>query len=369
MPDTSPRLELPYIQPSQAQKHVTHNEALRLLDTLVQMVVRRLDATDPPGDAAPGDVYGLGDAPIGSWAGQAGKIAFREGGAWRFAAPQEGWRVWNVEAGHTHIYTSGLWKTEQPDLSDLDGVGIGTNADAVNRLAVAADATLLTHAGAGHQLKLNKARTSETASLLFQTGYDGRAEMGLAGDDTFSIKMRAPGSAWSEALRLDPEAQTVTLGNGGDTEMRLASAGLECRLDDAGTFGDWQQVYHQGNAVGTVQQSAGAVTGAIVERGTNANGEYVRFADGTQICWFTKGSDSQLTGSSGGLFWAQEICIFPAIFVDTPAVSPNALDVSSGLYWGTASGIPSATSFTFEAIGTSDGGSYRLSYLAIGHWY
>ena len=39
MPDTSHALSLPLIQPSQAQKHVTHNEALRILDAVVQLVV------------------------------------------------------------------------------------------------------------------------------------------------------------------------------------------------------------------------------------------------------------------------------------------------------------------------------------------
>jgi hypothetical protein len=38
MPDTSHALSLPLIQPSQAQKHVTHNEALRILDAVVQLV-------------------------------------------------------------------------------------------------------------------------------------------------------------------------------------------------------------------------------------------------------------------------------------------------------------------------------------------
>lgn len=39
--------------------------------------------------------------------------------------------------------------------------------------------------------------------------------------------------------------------------------------------------------VGTVSQSGGVPTGAVIERGSNANGSYVRFADGTQICWGT----------------------------------------------------------------------------------
>ncbi|MCP3177314.1 hypothetical protein MJO47_09405 [Desulfuromonas sp. KJ2020] len=37
--------------------------------------------------------------------------------------------------------------------------------------------------------------------------------------------------------------------------------------------------------LGTVSQSGGVPTGAIIERGSNANGEYVKFADGTLICW------------------------------------------------------------------------------------
>jgi hypothetical protein len=43
-------------------------------------------------------------------------------------------------------------------------------------------------------------------------------------------------------------------------------------------------VYTMGNVLGTVSQLEGVPTGAIIERGSNANGEYVRFADGTQVC-------------------------------------------------------------------------------------
>ena len=62
MPDISPRLALPYLQPSQAQKHVTHNEALRRLDLLVQLVVVQFGAEVPPASPAPGAVWALGAA-------------------------------------------------------------------------------------------------------------------------------------------------------------------------------------------------------------------------------------------------------------------------------------------------------------------
>ena len=37
--EQSANLQLPYIMPSQAQKHVTHNEAIRSLDAIVQLSV------------------------------------------------------------------------------------------------------------------------------------------------------------------------------------------------------------------------------------------------------------------------------------------------------------------------------------------
>ena len=57
MTDTSPILAMPYIQPSQAQKHVTHNEALSLLDVIVQLAVESAVLATPPATAVEGDRY------------------------------------------------------------------------------------------------------------------------------------------------------------------------------------------------------------------------------------------------------------------------------------------------------------------------
>jgi hypothetical protein len=95
-------------------------------------------------------------------------------------------------------------------LPPITELGINTAADATNRLAVGADATLLTHDGAGHQLKLNKAAEGDSASLLFQSDWTGHAEMGLAGETAFSIKTSIDGAAWVEALRFDPASGLAT---------------------------------------------------------------------------------------------------------------------------------------------------------------
>ncbi len=76
---------------------------------------------------------------------------------------------------------------------------------------MSAPATLFNHAGGGHQVKVNKANADATASLLYQDNFSGRTEMGLAGNDDFSIKVSATGGTWKEALHIDAASGSVTL--------------------------------------------------------------------------------------------------------------------------------------------------------------
>ncbi|OZB12758.1 MAG: hypothetical protein B7X55_13965, partial [Rhodobacterales bacterium 34-62-10] len=69
--------------------------------------------------------------------------------------------------------------------------------------------------------------------------------------------------------------QVFTVRSNGDTYDRVY---------DSTSWSTWRKLYTQGTILGTVSQSGGIPTGAIIERGSNANGEYVRFADGTQEC-------------------------------------------------------------------------------------
>ena len=88
--DSSPNLTLPYIVAAQAQKHVTHNEAIRALDALVQLMVLDKDLASPPGSPADGNRYIVAASPTGAWAGQAGKVAAYQDGAWAFFTPARG---------------------------------------------------------------------------------------------------------------------------------------------------------------------------------------------------------------------------------------------------------------------------------------
>jgi hypothetical protein len=237
MQDHSPRLSLPFILPSQAQKHVTHNEALTRLDIAAQLAVESIDAATPPAQPEEGQVWALGPAPTGAWAGQAGSLAAFVNEAWLFVAPGEGWRALDTSDGRLYRRAGTEWVPLAPPLLDnLDGVGINASHDSTNRLAVSAPATLLNHEGAGHQLKINKASAADTASLLFQTGFGGRAEMGTGGSDDFDVKVSADGADWVTALRLDAATGLAT----GAAVQQHAADATPGRLLTAGAFG-WGQ--------------------------------------------------------------------------------------------------------------------------------
>lgn len=222
MSEISPVLGLPYLQPAQAQKHVTHNEALRLLDVIVQLSVFRRDLGGPPPDPVVGDRYIVGPSASGAWAGQEGRIAVLGEADWDFVQPLPGWRAQVLDEDAQVVFDGGQWNGPDATLVRFEGVGIGTDADATNRLAVVGDASLLTHAGSGHQVKVNKAAAGDTASLLFQTGFSGRAEMGTTGSDQFAVKASADGNTWHEGLRVDPGTGRLTAPNGLTVQGPLA---------------------------------------------------------------------------------------------------------------------------------------------------
>lgn len=219
MSDTSPILALPYIQPAQAQKHVTHNEGMRILDAVAQLSVVSVTDTSPPFAPAVGARYVVGSVGLGDWAGQDGSVAVFDGAGWSFLAPVLGWITWVEDASALRIFDGSDW-VEVPGLGGVgDLVGINTTADTTNRLAVSSPATLLTHEGAGHQVKINKATGTDTASLLFQTNFSGRAEMGTTGSDDFEIKVSADGTTFYTALQASGAEGYVTFPQGAQSAV------------------------------------------------------------------------------------------------------------------------------------------------------
>jgi hypothetical protein len=244
MPETV-HLGLPLIESGQAQKHVTHNEALVLLDATLHLSVLSQTLNAPPASPQNGDRF-LVEAPAsGAWAGHAGDLAVRQDNAWRFLTPVTGWRIWVEAESKLIVFDGTAWQdvggVGAGNLQDVDHVGINTTADNINRLAVSSPASLFTHEGSDHRLKINKSAAANTASLIFQDTLSGRAELGLTGDDNLHVKVSANGTAWTEALTIDRTTGRVAVPQGladnsiGNTALADMPA---ARLKGAVTAGD-----------------------------------------------------------------------------------------------------------------------------------
>lgn len=358
MSQHTPRLNLPFLQPSQAQKHVTHNEALRHLDLVVQLSVVALEQTVPPTAPDQGATYGLGSSPTGDWAGQSGNLAAWLDNAWYFFAPAAGWRVWDQSAAVLKVWDQGTWIVPAIETANLAGVGVATGYDPTNRLSVRSPATLLSHDGGGHQLKINKANASDTASLLFQSNWAGHAELGLSGGTDFAIKVSPDGGSWTEVLRADAAAGVLT-GSAVQSNPDDVSPGRLMRAD----YG-----YCPGNLLGSVNQSGGAPTGAVIERGATADGEYVRFADGTQICTVNPTAVSCTTGSGALFASAQNTWTFPADFAagSTPVLSGSGNTIGRFVSFG----ISSETQVDWQVLSANfDTAGVTPSLMAVGRWF
>ena len=129
------RYRLPLLAVSQAQKEITHNEALVMIDALLHMAVEAaLSAAPAVTDDDIGKSWVINGAPTGAWANKAGQIACWVGGSWRFVFPHEGMGVWNKSIRRHSLFISGQW-TIAPLIPNPTG---GTAIDSEARAALAA---------------------------------------------------------------------------------------------------------------------------------------------------------------------------------------------------------------------------------------
>lgn len=214
--EITPNLSLPVLLPSQAQKHVTHNAALERLDLLTQLTVRSASLQAPPPGAEDGDRYIVGPGATGPWAGQERRIAALVRGAWLFLDPQEGWIAHVAETGLPLVFQGLDWHPLMATPPEqVASLGISTNPDPDNRFSVSAAGTAFSHAGSDHKLKVNKALPGDTASLLFQTAWSSKAEIGLTGSDDLQFRVSADGTTFQTAMVIENGTGRVDFPAGG----------------------------------------------------------------------------------------------------------------------------------------------------------
>ncbi|MBF8746913.1 phage tail protein [Pseudomonas monteilii] len=192
------------------------------------------------------------------------------------------------------------------------------------------------------------------------------------------------GATTIEALRQNIMAATrgansdITSLSGLTTALSVAQGGTGGKTQAAARTGLGLGAAAVAAITGTVSQSGGVPTGAIIERGSNANGEYVRYADGTQICWAVRrcaySAISLLVGTwsfpiafsslltvGGTIIQGAVADITPVSFRDfgPPMFASLSLAAASPRIWLISGATSSLTSGAFLDV----------HCIAIGRWY
>ena len=179
---STPHLALPLLAAAQAQKHVTHNEALASLDALVHLAVKERNRTLAPGSPAEGDRYLVGAGATGAFAGHEDEVALFDLGLWRFFPPGAGWRAYVEAEDRIVVFDGAQWHGLEHYIKGFDNLemlGIGAAADSLNRLSAKLNAALFValeaaEGGTGDlRFVLNKCNAANVLSQLYSAASAG----------------------------------------------------------------------------------------------------------------------------------------------------------------------------------------------------
>lgn len=223
------RLDLPYIAAGQAQKHVTHNDALTIIDALVHLAVESRAQPTPPPSPIVGVRYLIPLGATGDWLGRDGAIAAEDSSSWVYHRPQAGWRVFVRDEAQLIVFDGTSWA---PLVRRAESFGVNTDADSTNRLAVSSPAALFNHAGSDMRLAVNKAVAADVGTLQFQTGFAAQAELGLIGDNDLRVKI-SDGATLRQAMVVKSGTGRVGIGvaePAAELEVADSSGDADCRI-------------------------------------------------------------------------------------------------------------------------------------------
>ena len=142
------------------------------------------------------------------------------------------------------------------------------------------------------------------------------------------------------------------------------------RTNVVGTWSDWRPLYAGGNILAAVSQVGGIPTGGIIQYGNNSNGHFVRWADGTQMCWISSHNGFSTTGVNGVAFQSVPIgWTFPAPFINGD-VACWASSYGASNRWGGNIMTTNATSMEYRIwASTNAAGGLPGQVKALGRWF
>ena len=295
MSDITTHLLLPYILASQAQKHVTHNEALRLLDAMVQLSVLDRTRTAPPASPVDGDRHIVASGATGLWTGWDLNVAFWVDGVWMRLVPRPGWLAWIAAEQAFVVWNGSAW--------DLVGEPVDVS-DAVFSLANDADPTKkamfsLSGISTGTTRTFTLPNTSSELAILAGT-------QTFSGNKTFSGTLTASGTVTVSAASASIGTATTTATYGVGTGATNTGVTKTLNLGTGGASGSTTVVN-----IGPATAGAGGTT--VVNTPT------VTFANAvTQVGMPQANLTAQLLGLGGATADS-----YNRLSMNTPAVLLN----------------------------------------------
>lgn len=186
-----------------------------------------------------------------------------------------------------------------------------------------------------------------------------------------------PIAAWGSVLHMRRAS------GGGETQIFVSETtptGLWVRSRGTGAWNAWGRAYSTQNVLAAVAMSDGVPTGGLFQRISNANGEAIRFADGTQICW------AEVTAARISNYACRIYRDFPAVFANDQARITCTLLPTTGVgyattpderrYWGACGpsqiqpqGVSLDAYVSTGAPSIPAGATIKLHYQAIGRWF
>jgi hypothetical protein len=295
MSDTTTHLGLPYLLAAQAQKHVTHNEALRLLDAMVQLSVLDRTRTAPPASPADGNRHLVASGATGLWAGWDLNIAFWADGAWIRLVPRTGWMVWVAAEGLFLVWTGSAWDVvgEPRDVSDAV-FSLVNDADPTKKVTFS-----LAGISAGTTRSFTLPNTSSELAILAGT-------QTFTGNKTFSGTLTASGTVTVSAASASIGTATTTANYGMGTGATTTGVTKTVNLGTGGASGSTTVIN-----IGSATAGAGGTTAINTPTVTFANAV-------TQVGMPQANLTAQLLGLGGATADS-----YNRVSVNTPAVLLN----------------------------------------------
>jgi len=375
--------------------------AARLIESGINTIrVKSYSVNAPPGSPVTADAYIAGTAPTGAWAGYAGYLMTWTGSGWEPTAPVQGMQAYALDTGLSYQRGASAWALydvsgRQPLDATLTALaGLATVADRLPYFTATDQAALtpLTAAARGLLDDANVAamRTTlellpvqatvldATADRLLRTGafgLGGVAALLTSADNLDTLPDVCSWYAWAAGSQPTgaPSSNGVLLHSVRSTgiafQLYFSGEAMLSRRSSGGVWQAWKTIFHTQNALGAVSMSGGIPGGGMIEFGSNPNGSFTRFLDGTQIC-VSPGLSVDSTLNFDTYFYVPSALTaweYPAPFAAVPLVTPPITRVSLGGVVGYAGAVNASTAGA-AALCTRSRSGITMFMSAIGRW-